>query len=119
MGIKPTKMLTKAQATDLGKKLEVDLVIYGSLPVYDEHEGTREIQESRGGGFTENIREITVEYDFYLIRISDGTLIKNIKKSAKERDTAKDPMMPAPPDKQLRRATRSMTKKLVKQFIKE
>jgi len=117
LGIRVDRSVDKADAVKLGRELGVDLVIYGSLPVYDEHEGSREIQEARGGGFTENIREITVQYNFFLVRVADGTLIKNMKIDKKERDTAKDPMMPSSADIQLKHATRKMCKKLAKQFV--
>ncbi|HPQ41708.1 MAG TPA: hypothetical protein PLV45_15160 [bacterium] len=113
------ELMSEAQAKALGEKLGVDLVIFGDLPVYDEHEGSREILESNGGGFTENVRDLHVEYKIRFLRVSDGTLITTVSMERKERDTAKDPMQPDPPDQQLRHATRSMAKKLVKRFMTE
>lgn len=117
--LSPKELLTEAQAKSLGEKLGVDLVIYGSLPIYDEHEGAREILESNGGSFTENVRDLHVEYSIKFLKVSDGSLITTVSMERKERDTAKDPMMPDPPEQQLKHATRSMTKKLVKRFITE
>lgn len=110
--------LTQEKAAKLGERLGVDMVIFGSMPIYDERETSREVHET-GGGFTENVRELKVEYNMFLMRISDGSLIMNIKMERKERDTAKDPMMPDPPEAQLKHATRRMAKKLVKRFIRE
>ena len=117
--IKPKNPMTEANAKAIGDKLGVDMVIYGNLPVYDEREDQRDIQESGGGGFTENIRELKVEYDMFLLKVSDGSLIINVQMDRKERDTAKHPMQPDPPENQMKNATRRMAKKLAKRFIME
>lgn len=125
--ISEKKTMTQAQAKALGEHLDVDLVIFGNLPTYDESETSREIQESAGQAFVENdaegtffienMRELRVEYTVFFLTVSDGEIVFNEVLEAKERDTAKDPMMPDPPDVQLKHATTTIAKKLAKRCI--
>ncbi|MBN1296086.1 hypothetical protein JXA80_04850 [bacterium] len=120
MGVDAGGALTEQQARNLGKTLGADLVIYGSLPVYDEHESSRDIPLTAGRMMTENIRELRVEFDFSIVRCAqEETPALHLLMDELERDTAKDPMMPDPPEQQLRHATRRMTKDLIKRFITE